>query len=1115
MNRKYGPALSLPLLSVDLKATFEEGHIRDLLANAKTPSGFLGISGEIRRVFNRPELNLDVTGAAGLEGIQTLLHLDHDLSGQATLKATIRGHLDDPRIHAELNCHKPVVGPVVMDALSCSLDGSGQAVTIDGRAAVPGAGEVTATGDLILTGVFPEGITGAEHDFDQLAYDVRINATGVDINQLLDISHRMKGVVGSDIRITGRGIYPDRLTADISGKMGISDFTQGNLKTAEPLVIEMNGRCQEGTARLDRLSAKTAGVRMTGNGRYAFETKDVSARFSVTAAEISDLATLAGYNGLRGSLEMEADVSGIFPGVTAAAIVKSRGLAVAPVTIGDVEGRLTLSRGSLTVDHLDIRRGNSHCRAKGAIRLVDEQTGSLSADPAVTLTMAGSGIRLEDVLPDRLKGEAAFSGKIGGTIKKPVGEISLEAANPDIGVARADRLKVSAALTGDVVDIRSFDARFPEGESIQGSGVLSLGKQAYQFEATSEGFSLDRVRPLHDFGYVDGVANFSISGKGVRGEAPALNGNMHLRRLVIAGKSMNDMTSDIQFDNHLVDVAVHGDGTSLSGTLNLTDMAFSARCGAEQADLAPWLAMIGRPDLAGTLTGRMEAAGILTDIPAMKASAEIDRMALSWQERDWCRAESFRLDWHDGVIQFPGIKLTVADEGTVTISGWLGMDRTVSLEINGSAPFSMAEMIVPDLQDMTGRLLLDARVTGTLDRPGVTGALKLSNLGLTLPDMSGKLHDISGIVRFQQADITIEEITGLLGTGRFRLSGTASLDGYLPAAMDVRLTAEAVPVIVPDKMELTLDANLALIRDAGQAVVRGEVVLVDGVYFQDAELVGQTDIIRSPFVKKKEPLPDTASRLPSFLKGLSLDLKLKYRLPLTVDNNIGLLEIQPDLTVKGSLDQPVILGEARIDSGEVLFQRTPFAVEKGAIIFTNPYKTEPRIDLTASTAIRQWKIYLKATGTPEQLEIELTSDPHEEQGDILSLLVFGRPTRDMTAGAGDSENQAETLATFLAGAMSGDIRKMTGLDIVEVSTAENPDEEEEEVEEGTNGQSRITVGSKISDRLTLKYSVESGQNGLVQENATDYRLTETTTVSGFQNNRGVFGGKLIFRYEFR
>jgi translocation and assembly module TamB len=121
----------------------------------------------------------------------------------------------------------------------------------------------------------------------------------------------------------------------------------------------------------------------------------------------------------------------------------------------------------------------------------------------------------------------------------------------------------------------------------------------------------------------------------------------------------------------------------------------------------------------------------------------------------------------------------------------------------------------------------------------------------------------------------------------------------------------------------------------------------------------------------------------------------------------------------------------------------------------------------------------------------------------------------MTAEAGDSEKQAEALAAFLAGAMSGDIRKITGLDIVEVSTAETREETEEEVAGTSTGQSRITVGSKVSERLTLKYSVESGQYGLVQESATDYRLTDTMTVSGFQNNRGVFGGELIFRYEFR
>jgi autotransporter translocation and assembly factor TamB len=253
--------------------------------------------------------------------------------------------------------------------------------------------------------------------------------------------------------------------------------------------------------------------------------------------------------------------------------------------------------------------------------------------------------------------------------------------------------------------------------------------------------------------------------------------------------------------------------------------------------------------------------------------------------------------------------------------------------------------------------------------------------------------------------------------------------------------------------------------------------------------------------------PAVESRLPLFLKELALDIALKHRLPLKVDNNIALLEVQPDMVIKGTLDNPVLLGQARVDSGEVFFQRKTFLVEKGVISFTNPYKTEPYIDITAGTTIKQWRIELKASGTPDQLDVELRSEPEEEQADILSLLVFGKPTREMNAATDAAQTPAQMLAAFLAPAVADNIKTMTGLDIVEISTEDTGGEDA--------GQSRITLGSKVSERLTLKYSIKSGQGGMIQESASEYRLTENATVSGFQDNRGIFGGRLIYRFEFR
>jgi len=59
------------------------------------------------------------------------------------------------------------------------------------------------------------------------------------------------------------------------------------------------------------------------------------------------------------------------------------------------------------------------------------------------------------------------------------------------------------------------------------------------------------------------------------------------------------------------------------------------------------------------------------------------------------------------------------------------------------------------------------------------------------------------------------------------------------------------------------------------------------------------------------------------------------------------------------------------------------------------------------------------------------------------------------------------------------------------------------------------VGKNLSERMTVKYSVESKDGGYVHRAATEYKLMEYFLVSGFQDTKGTYGGEFIFRIRFR
>ncbi|MBW2637767.1 MAG: hypothetical protein JRC86_09650 [Deltaproteobacteria bacterium] len=51
--------------------------------------------------------------------------------------------------------------------------------------------------------------------------------------------------------------------------------------------------------------------------------------------------------------------------------------------------------------------------------------------------------------------------------------------------------------------------------------------------------------------------------------------------------------------------------------------------------------------------------------------------------------------------------------------------------------------------------------------------------------------------------------------------------------------------------------------------------------------------------------------------------------------------------------------------------------------------------------------------------------------------------------------------------------------------------------------------------MTVKYAAESKEGELIQSAIAEYKLLENFLARGFQDTRGIYGGELQFRLEFR
>jgi len=396
-------------------------------------------------------------------------------------------------------------------------------------------------------------------------------------------------------------------------------------------------------------------------------------------------------------------------------------------------------------------------------------------------------------------------------------------------------------------------------------------------------------------------------------------------------------------------------------------------------------------------------------------------------------------------------------------------------------------------------------VAGTLKDPQLNGEITIEQGGVVIPELQQELHSLNGRVALSSTGDIDGYLNGMLDSGRFEVQTAIELDGFLPRQIEARINATTLPLQIPNTLEMLFNTDLSVRGTPDKLVVAGDVVLLEGSYYKDFRL----NLLQAMQEEKREERPQKAKSPYPYLKPLRFDIHLKHRQPFLVDNNIAYMEISPDVRLRGTPENPIITGSAKVDNGEITYLKNEFVVQRGAVDFVNPYETEAEIDIKGEVVVREWRITISLYGPPDRLTVELSSFPPEEDADIISLLVFKKTTYELNTGSsGTGQSPTVLLAQLLASSFGENIKESTGIDILEVEAESAEDKD-------STDRIKVTVGKDLSERMAVKYSVESKDGGYVQRASTEYKLFENFLVSGFQDTKGVYGGELIFRLEFR
>jgi translocation and assembly module TamB len=1087
--------------SVRLKTRLFNNQLSPLSINLITKNGSrVKASGRITEVFDqfKPELEIEIDGE--INDILRSFLLYDEVHGIVAVKGSIKGSLANPGIVIVARClNGDVMGTRVDQAeLFCHLDNG--TVTIEKASLIMPFGSLNANGDMNVQKAFPRGFLSDFVDVDEIDYRFAGSFHPVRTRGQLSFLNGISGFFQSEFEINGKGFSSTRRFGTISLKSFIENLRKENILEISDTLLSAIIKYNKHHIIIPEFTISTGKNQLSGNGRVDSSSGEVEAvlfstmSFPVTGISMQSIETL------QGNLNLEATLSGKLEDMVVNGFLKGNDIQYQGVCIGNVSLDYLFSKGILSVDSAQIQNFQSELDLSGAIKILE--SNRLLEEPQIDAEIQGEKIFSEDFLP-QLKGRYAVQGSISGDLIHPEGSAYITGQDIDFYGQKVKAVNMKMHADGQRIYIDKSRIAFPEGEEIQLDGWASLYQRRYDFQMFTKGISLNHIDRLSFRDWGKAQFNFAIKGTGSF-ENPACSGEIGFTSLQLNQDPLEPLVAKIDLaDGKLSLQSVQN--KAIEAEVNIRTKQLNAFAQFNEIKLEPWFVNAGIDGLSGSMGARLNISGSYHSLKEIIMRADFSDLKIFWEKNRLLHMGSLSVGLENGRLGIPDTRMFFIEDGFLDFRGKADFNGSIDAAFSGKLPAKMVELISEEISDVKGVFLVDASITGPWDQPRFRSDIEIQKVQGRLPYFSEKIREMDGFVIITPEMIRIKDIRGRFESGKVSLNGSIGLNNYPDLMMNLTLNGHSLPFYMPN-LEALMNAELQLKGDQKRMELSGDLIILEGEYSRDVDL---NPLNMVPGRSRKHEQEYERKTTASFLDRIELDIDIKNRNPFMIDNNIAIIALKPDIHIQGNLRQPVFTGRAVVESGVITYQGKSFEVTRGLIDFINPYEIEPRIELEGNTQIREWKIFLSITGVPENLKIILQSEPTLQDGDILSLLVFGKTVPEFVEGEeGQTSSPASILAGLLANQLQKNVKEETGLDSVEM-------EYQKSATDPNLSQVKVEVGKELSRQIMVKYGIETMNSKVVQKAITQYRFFENVMLEAYQDSEGDYGGELQYRLEFR
>ena len=826
-----------------------------------------------------------------------------------------------------------------------------------------------------------------------------------------------------------------------------------NIPVSGQVLAHYDGKTE--VVNIKQLTARTPGTTVTASGVLGVNLGDrlTALQLDATVRDIGEydqLLQTLGFeaNGKKGSAAIPVDLHGQ---------LAFRGTASGPIKNLEVKGHLQgdqlkvklgtesniqidsivadadYSPMGLTVASSTIKQGSAVLNVGGAFkpRRVVSRRGVVTYawdDASVDAKVQLADAQVKDVLTiagqqDKvdLTGIIGVNGHLVGTLKSLSGDGHISLRD---GVAYGEPYEsalVTLAVKGQDIEASQIALQL-HGMKIGGNGGYNLASKHLHAHIEGDNLVLSKFTTVQNAKVnADGTLSIVADANGTVTE-PNLKAHVGLTNVTAQGKPVGDLTADLHSEASTVfytakSTLVGAQVQAMGQTSIVGDYQTKARVTIAGFDVGKPLALFGDSSLKGTsdINGSIDVSGPAKTPVMMVGAAEFTNFDVKLNGYEIKAAETLKIGLKNGTATLDQVHITGQDtdlraSGTVQVFGSPNPQGGVlDVKASGSVSPALAHTFDPDII-ASGKVTFEIGAGGRMKNPALTGQVKFEKVNLAVDGIPNGLTNMNGTLAFNEDRLEVQDLSATTGGGLLKIGGFLTYRNGFYA--DLTATGDVVRVRLYG-LSATANAKLRLQGNLQSALLSGTVLLTRfgiGADVDFAAFAG-TGGVSAP------PDPDAATN------KIRMDVHITSSPQLDFQNSYAKLAGTVDLTVRGTVAVPTVLGRIQITDGSATFAGTTYQLQRGDIYFTNPVRIDPVIDLDATARVENYDVTIGLHGTTTSLKPTYRSEPPLSEADVFNLLALGR-TQEEAQLYQEQQVQAgtdPTTSALLGGALNATV----------------------------------------------------------------------------------------------